>query len=88
MLKREELEFPTSCLNKAADDEPIFVLRAKDPCAPAAILAWANNRITQGIDTAGSSKIAEAIQIGRQMEEWQKRQARKVAGTKTSGSGV
>jgi hypothetical protein len=40
MLKREELELPTSCLNKAADDEPIFVLRAKDPCAPAAILAW------------------------------------------------
>jgi hypothetical protein len=28
------------CLDKASDEEPIFVLRAQDVSAPATILAW------------------------------------------------
>ena len=33
MIKRIELSSTRSCLNKADADEPIFVLRAKDPMA-------------------------------------------------------
>jgi hypothetical protein len=40
MTKREMLDDPNSCLNKAADDEPIFVLRAKDLIAPAVVGYW------------------------------------------------
>ena len=28
------------CHNKAADDEPLFTLRAKDPIAPQLVLIW------------------------------------------------
>lgn len=39
--KREVLSDPESCLNRAASDEPIFVLRAKDwLCASIAVEAW------------------------------------------------
>jgi hypothetical protein len=38
--KREVLADPNSCLNKAGDDEPIFVLRAKDIVAPATVRFW------------------------------------------------
>lgn len=40
MLKKDELSNPNSCLNRAADDEPVFVLRANDPLAPEAIIQW------------------------------------------------
>jgi len=40
MLKRDELANPESCINKAADDEPVFVLRANDENAPAIVLEW------------------------------------------------
>lgn len=41
MIKATELSSPSSCLNKAAPDEPLFVLRAKDPVASMAIRHWA-----------------------------------------------
>lgn len=37
MKKRDELTSQNSCLNKANDDEMIFVLRGKDPVAPKTI---------------------------------------------------
>lgn len=40
MLKKLELSTPTSCLNRAAADEPLFVLRAHDELATQAILHW------------------------------------------------
>ena len=39
MTKRELLADPNSCLNRAADDEPVFVLLGRDPAAPFAISA-------------------------------------------------
>jgi hypothetical protein len=41
MLKCQELMQPNSCLNKAGANEPIFVLRANDPCAPQLVRLWA-----------------------------------------------
>ena len=41
MIKRDEIANPNSCLNKAADDEPLFVFRANDPLAPELVRFWA-----------------------------------------------
>jgi hypothetical protein len=38
MTKNEPGKF--DCHAKAADDEPLFTLRAKDPIAPAMVRAW------------------------------------------------
>ncbi len=40
-LKKDELTNPNSCLNKAADDEMIFVLRAHDMLSPFLVRQWA-----------------------------------------------
>lgn len=40
MIKRKELADASSCLNKAADEEPLFVLRAQDVTAPRVIEFW------------------------------------------------
>lgn len=40
MIKRDELSNPRSCLNKAADDEPVFVFRAQDQTAPMVVEYW------------------------------------------------
>jgi hypothetical protein len=45
--KKEELESTTGCLAKAADDEPIFVLRAQDRLAPAAVYNWIDSVVLE-----------------------------------------
>ncbi len=42
MKKIDEISDPSSCINKADNDEPVFVLRANDPLAPAVVDYWAN----------------------------------------------
>lgn len=66
MLKKLELAQPTSCLNKAAADEPVFVLRAKDPHAPQTLRHWA----TMSEGTHEPDKLAEARQCADEMERW------------------
>jgi hypothetical protein len=66
MKKCDEMREPKSCLNKAADDEPIFVLRAKDPRAAETVREWARTSI--GIHEP--SKIDEALKIADTMDEW------------------
>lgn len=41
MIKTQEISDPNSCLNRAADDEPLFVLRANDETAPSVVWNWA-----------------------------------------------
>ena len=69
MLKRDELTNPKSCLNKAADDEPVFVLRAQDFTAPIVIREWL--RINAG--TIPFDKAEEARQLIAAMENWPNR---------------
>ena len=75
MRKREEIADPNSCLNRAADDEIIFVLLARDLASPAAILEWALERCRQGKNRVIDGQIAEALQcaldMGRQYVEKQ-----------------
>ncbi len=68
MTKRQEIDDPNSSLNKAADDEPVFVLRAQDRFAPAIISAWAAR-----VNTLSPVKAAGARETAKAMIEWQRR---------------
>ncbi len=76
MIKHMELAELNSCLNKAEDDEPIFVLRAKDPVAVATILHWCNLRVENGKNQPGDAKLAEAMRLCNQIAEWREAQLR------------
>lgn len=54
------------CLQRAADDEPIFVLRAKDPTAPEIVEEWcAKNNDLQPIE-----KVGGAMLLADKMRDW------------------
>ena len=54
---------------RAADDEPLFVLRAKDRVAPAAVRDWAERARKVG---APEARWSEAMDCARRMEAWAK----------------
>lgn len=58
------------CYEAADDDEPLFVLRAKDSEAPELVRDWALRRIKKRkkID----AKVMEAIDCAEAMEAWRK----------------
>jgi hypothetical protein len=66
MIKATELVDRNSCLNKAGPDEPIFVLRAKDPCAAFVIRIWCY--VARFFHEA--DKVAEARRIAVHMVRW------------------
>lgn len=78
MIKRDEIANPNSCINKAADDEPIFVLRAHDPVAPEIVREWSDayasrkEEAHEVMTTEERAKYKEARTLADQMEEWQK----------------
>jgi hypothetical protein len=78
MIKCDELSNPKSCINRAADDEPVFVLRAHDPCAPEIVREWADAYATRKEENGGvmndeqRAKYQEARALATQMEVWQK----------------
>jgi len=67
VTKQDEIRNPNSCLNKAGESEPIFVLRAKDLTSPNIIRSWAE--LNKG--TLDKEKYYEAIELADKMEEWQ-----------------
>lgn len=74
MIKLAELEGP-SCLTSAADDEPLFVLRANDECAPGTVRQWVHAYVqSKGgygrMTKKQRAKADEAYAVARQMEEW------------------
>lgn len=72
--KAEELA-TEGCLHKAADDEPVFVLRAQDAAAPYAVLAWASHAEDLG---SPPEKVGEARRLARSMLAWQQEHGMKV----------
>jgi hypothetical protein len=68
VVKRDELNDPRSCLNKAGETEWLFVLLARDPAAPSAIRAWVAERLRLGANDAGDEQLAEALQVADRME--------------------
>lgn len=69
--KRQVLMMATEgrgCLGKAADNEPVFVLRAQDRSAPTLIRLWASLATERG--GCSELKIADAYKLADQMEAW------------------
>lgn len=67
MKKLKEASDPKSCWNRADEEEIVFVLLARDPAAPAAILAWINERVRIGKNYAGDAQILEATRAALDM---------------------
>lgn len=62
MRKRDELTDPTSCLNRARDDEMVFTILGRDAAAPAAI------RARLGKNVAEDWQIRDALLCAAVME--------------------
>lgn len=69
MLKRLELSEPNSCLNKAHDEELIFVLREVDVAAPGTVRDWCSRRIKSGKNHPDDAQIVEALQWADRVEK-------------------
>jgi hypothetical protein len=63
MRKHREISDPTSCLNKANDDEILFVLIGRDPAMPVAIQAWIDERVRLGKNTLDDPQMTEAREV-------------------------
>lgn len=76
MLRSKEIQSQSSCLNKASDDEPIFVLRANDELAPDIVMKWAFAYRAAKIEGSGEmtqhqmDKYEEAIELAGLMRKW------------------
>ena len=69
MIKREELSNPNSCINRAADDEPVFVLLAHDPVAAEVVRTWC----AMARHYHEPEKIEEASALAQDMDDYQMR---------------
>lgn len=74
-LKKQELI--DGCFAKAADDEPIFVLRGQDKLAPELVREWARRFATHHLymqqGTYWNKKYREAMALADAMEAWPNR---------------
>jgi hypothetical protein len=61
MRKQEELTNPKSCLNKAKDDEWLFVLLGRDAAAVETVLFWCRKRVELRLNTPDDPQIREAM---------------------------
>lgn len=71
MLKTQELYNVDSCLNHAAADEPLFILRANDPIAPQTDPSLG---VTMSAGVHKPEKIAQARKVASEMEDWKRDQ--------------
>jgi len=58
------------CYANAKDDEPMFVLLARDKAAPAAVRYWALERIKTQKNRVSDPQIVEAYACAVAMETW------------------
>lgn len=68
MRKQFELNDSESCLNRAKDNEMVFVLRGHDVAAPYTIRAWVQMRVTMRKNKADDPEIIEALEAANIME--------------------
>lgn len=57
----------SSCLKNSADDEPLFVLCARDPDASNAVRDWAARAGARGVST---EKVVGARLVAEDMDRW------------------
>lgn len=82
MLKRDEIATQVSCLNRAANDEPIFVLRANDEHAPAIVAMWARDYLEAKGGWLKATpdqrrKYEEALDLASHMRIWKMQQLKR-----------
>ena len=68
MRRWEEATSPSSCINKAQENEMVFVLLSRDKAAPEAIRAWVRTRIEIGLNNRTDYQITEALNTANTME--------------------
>ena len=68
MRKRDEQIDPESTWNRAAEDEPLFVIRAKDKLSASMVRQWAEAAAMTGAHEP--EKIQEARELAEIMESW------------------
>lgn len=68
MRKKHETFDSNSCLNRAKDDEILFVLLGRDKTAPATIRFWCGQRILSGKNKQDDPQIVDALKCARLME--------------------
>jgi len=57
----------STCLSKSQDDEPLFVLCARDPDASNTVRDWAARASLRG---APDSKVSGARVVAEEMDRW------------------
>lgn len=72
MIKREELTKPNSCLNKARDDEMLFVLLERDDTFADTVRYWIQRRIEKGKNKPDDAQLVEAEACAAQVENVKK----------------
>lgn len=75
MLKSEEVADPESTWNKTADDEPVFIVCARDINAAYTVRFWASLALMNG---ASVNKVVAALGIIPKIESWQQVRGSKV----------
>lgn len=74
MKRIDEINRIDSCLNKAGDLEPIFVLRANDELASEIVRVWASRykvqKMGENFDSTGSAALTE-----KQLEKYNEARA-------------
>lgn len=73
MTKIDEVSSFESCLNKAKDNEMLFVLRAHDITAPIVIRHWVDERIRLGKNKVGDPELVDALKCAAIMEDQRNR---------------
>lgn len=75
--KRQLIDDPNSSLNKADDDEPVFLLRAQDVCADGAVLDWTDRVLKQYVASRNyllpKDKLDDAVSCAQAMSRWPNR---------------
>lgn len=69
-IEREKAAAGKGCLGKAADDEPVFILRAQDMLAADLVDTWATQAKVAGCNW---DKVREARELAQAMREWPQR---------------
>jgi len=73
---------PFDCYANAADDEPMFILLARDKHAPALVWLWS---VLRELDDEDPAKVAEARRCVEAMVMWAREHGRKPVGVAQSG---
>jgi hypothetical protein len=65
--ERENAALGIGCLGKAADDEPVFILRGQDRLAAPIVRLWAEMASRVG---CSADKVKEAQELADAMDQW------------------